>query len=102
MCPGRHYAIQVPPRCVSIVGLQRSEQKELLHQIVAQVVVNFDGDIQLELRAPFAYLKALSDEIRSLGTRNSAAYQMQSGKQNGERNAPAVPKDECSNLVLSS
>ena len=44
--------------------LDRSAQKELLHHMVKRVVVNVDGEIVLELRAPFAYLKDLSDRAR--------------------------------------
>ncbi len=44
--------------------LDRSTQKELLHHMVKQVVVTVDGEIVLELRAPFAYLKDLSDRAR--------------------------------------
>jgi DNA invertase Pin-like site-specific DNA recombinase len=45
-------------------GLVRSDQKELL-RIVERVIVNADGKVRLELRSPFAYLKALTDEIRT-------------------------------------
>lgn len=44
--------------------LDRSAQKELLHHMVKRVVVNVDGEIVLELRPPFAYLKDLSDRAR--------------------------------------
>ena len=41
-------------------ALTRSDQKELLRQMVERVVVNPVGKIKLELRAPFAYLNDLS------------------------------------------
>ena len=48
-------------------GLQRSEQKQLLRQVIDRVVVNEEGIARLELRAPFAYLNNLSDEIIKVG-----------------------------------
>jgi hypothetical protein len=50
-------------------GLERADQKELLRQVVQQVIVNAEGTIRLELRAPFAYLKELTDEIREVSSR---------------------------------
>lgn len=44
--------------------LQRSDQKELLRQVVERVIVDDDGQVTLELRSPFAYLNALVDDIR--------------------------------------
>lgn len=44
--------------------LEVSAQKELLLHMVRQVVVNTDGEIVLELNAPFAYLKDLSDRVK--------------------------------------
>src|SRR5690606_32577184 len=44
--------------------LERSAQRELLFHMVRQVVVNTDGEIVLELNAPFAYLKDLSDRAK--------------------------------------
>jgi|GEM_PF-1983709 len=48
-------------------GLQRSEQKQLLRQVIDRVVVNEEGIARLELRAPFAYLNNLSNEIIKVG-----------------------------------
>jgi DNA invertase Pin-like site-specific DNA recombinase len=48
--------------------LERSDQKELLRQMVERVVVNSDGKATLELRAPFTYLKDISDQMRRVGT----------------------------------
>ncbi len=45
-------------------GLQQQDQKELLRQMVERVVVNHEGNMLLELRSPFAYLKDLTDEVR--------------------------------------
>lgn len=44
--------------------LEVSAQRELLLHMVRQVVVNTDGEIVLELNAPFAYLKDLSDRAK--------------------------------------
>ncbi len=35
---------------------ERSDQKELLRHVVSRVVIDNEGTISLELRAPFAYL----------------------------------------------
>jgi hypothetical protein len=48
--------------------LERSDQKELLRQMIERVVVNSDGKAALELRAPFTYLKDISDQMRRVGT----------------------------------
>lgn len=49
--------------------LDRNAQKELLHHMVNRVIVNAEGRIALELRAPFAYLRNLLDEAqREYGT----------------------------------
>jgi hypothetical protein len=40
-------------------GLERSEKKQLLRQVIERVVVNPKGVVRLELRAPFAYLHPL-------------------------------------------
>ncbi len=44
--------------------LEVSARRELLLHMVKQVVVNTDGRIVLELNAPFAYLKDLSDRAK--------------------------------------
>jgi len=49
-------------------GLQRKDQKELLRQVVHRVVVNDAGNVSLELRTPFAYLRDLTDEIKAVST----------------------------------
>ncbi len=45
-------------------GLQRSDQKELLRQVVERVIVEDDGQVSLELRTPFGYLNTLVDDIK--------------------------------------
>ena len=45
-------------------GLQRSDQKELLCQVVERVIVDDDGQVSLELRTPFGYLNTLVDDIK--------------------------------------
>ena len=47
--------------------LEVSARRELLLHMVKQVVVNTDGEIVLELNAPFAYLKDLSDRAKRGG-----------------------------------
>ena len=44
--------------------LEVSARRELLLHMVKQVVVNTDGEIVLELNAPFAYLKDLSEKAK--------------------------------------
>ena len=46
-------------------SLERSDQKELLRQMVERVIVNSDGKAILELRAPFSYLQSISQRIRN-------------------------------------
>lgn len=74
-------------------GLECGDQKELLRHLLERVVVNTEGNIHLELRAPFAYLKALIEEIRSVEARQRGAQKkkQRSIRQNG---------GQCSNLIL--
>lgn len=51
-------------------GLERKDQKELLRHVVHRVVMNEAGSVSLELRTPFAYLRDLTDEIRSGDTQS--------------------------------
>jgi hypothetical protein len=44
--------------------LQRSDQRELLRHMVERVMVNPEGLIRLELRAPFAYLQDITEQVR--------------------------------------
>lgn len=54
-------------------GLQRQDQRERLRQTVERVVASHEGIVRLELRAPFAYLKDLTDEVRTMGVRRGAS-----------------------------
>ncbi len=45
-------------------SLTRSDQKELLRLMVERVVVNPEGKVRLELRAPFGYLHDISERMR--------------------------------------
>ena len=79
-------------------SLERSDQKELLHQMVERVVINPEGNIQLELRAPFAYLKDVTDAVRH--ARNSGGSQS-SKRKTGEK-FPTRLSAKRSNQFLSS
>lgn len=79
-------------------GLQRSDQKELLRQVVERVIVDDDGQVTLELRSPFAYLNALVDDIRRANI--SAAKTVKRGRKatkNGEGVSLTVSPEQCSN-----
>ncbi len=78
-------------------SLERSDQKELLRQIVERVVVNAQGIVKLELRTPFAYLKDLTDEICGVNRREGFRPQMKIG---GFISADFHP--ECSNWLQVS
>jgi DNA invertase Pin-like site-specific DNA recombinase len=78
-------------------SLERSDQKELLRQVVERVIVNAEGTVQLELRTPFAYLKDLTDEIRSVNRREGFRPQMKIGG-----DISADPQPECSNWLQMS
>ncbi|MEP6987219.1 MAG: hypothetical protein ABI970_16550, partial [Chloroflexota bacterium] len=60
--------LDVALRIIAKVGLlynslERSDQKDLLRLMVEKVVVDFEGKVRLELRAPFAYLHKISERI---------------------------------------
>lgn len=78
-------------------SLERSDQKELLRQVVERVIVNAEGSVELELRTPFAYLKDLTDEIRSVNRREGIRPQMKIGG-----DISADPHPECSNWIQVS
>lgn len=78
-------------------SLERSDQKELLRQVVERVIVNAEGIVKLELRTPFAYLKDLTDEIRSVSRREGIRPQMKIGG-----DISADPHPECSNWIQLS
>lgn len=78
-------------------SLERSDQKELLRQVVERVIVNAEGIVKLELRTPFAYLKDLIDEIRSVNRREGFRPQTKIGG-----DVSADPHPECSNWIQVS
>lgn len=45
--------------------LSRDDQRELLRQMIEQVIVDSAGTVRLELRTPFSYLRDISDQVRS-------------------------------------
>jgi DNA invertase Pin-like site-specific DNA recombinase len=45
-------------------ALERGAQKELLRLMIERVVINHEGIIALELRAPFSYLKDIAASVR--------------------------------------
>ncbi len=60
-------ALQIIARIGTLYnGLERKDQKELLRQVVSRVVVNDAGNVSLELRTPFAYLRDLTDKTRTI------------------------------------
>jgi hypothetical protein len=64
-------ALQIIARVGTLYnGLQQQDQKKLLRQMVERVVVSHEGIVRLELRAPFAYLKDLIDEVRTMSGRS--------------------------------
>ena len=78
--------------------LERSDQKELLRQMVERVVVNSDGKATLDLRAPFTYLKDISDQVRRGGRVNGVEM---SGKAKTSQVSSAGSRGyNCSNWVL--
>ena len=70
---------------------EHGDQKELLRQVVERAVVNTGGRIRLELRAPFASLKDLTEEIRSVSRREGRRFEMKTG-----RTSPASFQEPCS------
>ena len=85
-------------------GLQQRDRKELLRQMVERVVVNHKGVVRLELRAPFAYLKDLTDEVRTMsgrGSKGSGSQHLPENKTGGE-NLPANPVEQSSTWLQLS
>lgn len=78
-------------------SLERSDQKELLHQMVERVVVNPAGKVKLELRAPFAYLNDISHQVRSGQVRGSSGSKK---TKTGSAKATGSRKTQCSDWVL--
>ncbi len=75
-------------------GLQRSDQKELLRQVVERVVVDDTRKVTLELRTPFAYLKMLVDDIRRVntGTENTVERGREATKNAGSVSPDVSPE----------
>ena len=78
-------------------SLERNDQKELLRQVVERVTVNTEGTVKLELRTPFAYLKDLTDEIRTVSQHEGVRPQMKI-----DRDVSVDPHPECSNWLQMS
>jgi hypothetical protein len=56
-------------------GLERSDQKMLLRQVVERVVIDRAGKVRLELRTPFAYLSDLNEELRKQNHSDGEEYE---------------------------
>lgn len=83
-------------------GLQRSEQKELLRQVVERVIVDDDGQVSLELRTPFGYLNTLVDDIKREKPRiEKTVKRGRKATKNGERTSPTVSPERSSSHVQS-
>lgn len=75
------FALQI----ISQVGvvynvLERSNQKELLRQMVERVIVDLHGNVRLELRAPFAYLTDIAAQVEGLTVRSSGLENTKTSK----------------------
>ena len=81
-------------------GLQRGDQKELLRQVIERVIVDDDGQVNLELRSPFGYLNTLVDDIKREKPRleKSVKHGRRTTKNAGE-DSPAVSPEQCSSHV---
>ncbi len=78
-------------------SLERSEQKELLRQMVERVVIDSVGKIRLELRAPFTYLCDISDQV-SGRVRSSQGYK----KAKTDNTVTGLGLETCSDSFLLS
>ena len=76
--------------------LECSDQKELLRHMVERVIVDPAGQIRMELRAPFAYLQDISDQVR-----NSAKSSGKGRKAKTARNSSGLGSGKCSDSFLS-
>ena len=77
-------------------GLQRSDQKELLRQVVERVIVDDDGQVSLELRTPFGYLNTLVSDIKREKRRSEKTVKRgRKATKNGEGNSPTVSPELC-------
>lgn len=81
-------------------GLQRSDQKELLRQVVERVIVDDDGQVSLELRSPFGYLNTLVDDIKREKPRvEKSVKRGRRAIKNAGEVSPSVSPEQCSNHV---
>ncbi len=78
--------------------LERSDQKELLHQMVERVVVNPAGKVKLDLRAPFAYLNDISHQVRGGKVRGTSSSKK---TKTGSVMAAGFRETQCSDSFLS-
>jgi DNA invertase Pin-like site-specific DNA recombinase len=76
--------------------LDCSDQKELLRHMVERVIVDPAGNIRLELRAPFAYLRDISDEVRGAGKSSGKGKKAKTA-----RNSSGLGSGNCSDNFLS-
>lgn len=85
-------------------GLQRSEQKELLRQVIERVIVDSDGQVTLELRTPFGYLNTLIDGIKREKPRleNTVKRGRKATKNAGDVSPGASPEHRSSLVQLVS
>jgi site-specific DNA recombinase len=54
--------------------LERDDKKELLRQMIEKVIINREGQIRIELRAPFTYLRLLNNEISGDRTESLSVF----------------------------
>lgn len=76
--------------------LERSDQKELLRYIVERVIVDPVEKIRLELRARFAYLQDITDQVR-----NDASAINKDKKAKTSRNSSGLGSGSCSDNFQS-
>jgi hypothetical protein len=82
--------------------LQHSDKKELLRQVVERVIVNDNGNVTLELRAPFDYLQTLAGDIQRVDVRlGKSRKRRRIATKNGEKVSPAVSPEQSSNHLQS-
>jgi len=80
-------------------SLERSDQKEMLHHIVSRVVIDCEGIIKLELRAPFSYIQDIRNSI--WGSGDAEEKQGYSKIKTSSKTAAGFHRTECSLTVLS-
>jgi hypothetical protein len=78
-------------------GLERNDQRELLREMVEQVIVDPTGNVRLELRTPFSYLQDVSEQVRNCGRETSSSLEIKTTSKDTGRSEP-----ECSDQVSSS